>query len=295
MRMKKFRLRKKNLSQKQINNKRRCLAFFLFICFVVFSICCCLKISVLNTSHIVSASIDSTYINALQDDIYQYASDCCIEAGIPFDAIDETITYENIYNIENSYISSLLNASQQFNSQAFSENIQALKQELALSTQEMLVSNGIEITDEIKNNIDVFATDVADYAQSRFVYTAGENIVTIVNIANKALTIIIPVLAIIMVLAVVSLTMTGNTKYRNLRYVAYSLTAATFFDFVIVGVIFVASYVRPPALQPSYLAQALTNYIDQSIYDLSMTALGLLCGALFVLTMTWRLKRNQNG
>lgn len=293
MSSKKFRLRKKHLTQKQIDTKRKYLSFFLFICMALFSICCCLKISVFNTNHIVDALIDSTYINALQDDIHEYATDVCLKSGIGTDSVDEVITYQTVHNIENSYISSLLNASDQFNDYAFEENTAQLKQDLIDSTKDMLTLSGVEITGEMQNNIDLFATEICDYAVDRIEYSTGDLLVDIVNIASSGLTIIIAVLAIIIVLATISLLSTGNTYYRNMRFLAYSLIGATILDSAVVALIAVITTIKPPALQPSYVAQAMINYIDQTVFDLSMTALGALCVSLFVVTMTWRLKRDQ--
>lgn len=293
MSSRKFRLRKRNLTQKQIERKRRYLSFFLFVCMAVFSICCCLKISVFNVNHIVDALIDSTYINALQDDIHEYATDACLESGIGTDSVDEVITYQNIYDIENSYITSLLNASEQFNNYAFNENIAQLKQDLIDSTKEMLTRGGVELSEDVNGRIDMFATQICDYTVNRIEYSTGDLLVDIVNIASNSISIIIAVLAIIIVLATISLLMTGNTYYRNMRYLAYSLTAATILDFVIVGLIAFITTLRPPALQPSYVAQAMINYIDQTVFDLFMTGLGVLCVSLFVLTLTWRLKRDK--
>ncbi len=293
MSRKKFRLRKKNLTQKQIEAKRKYLSFFLFICMALFSICCCFKISVFNTNHIVEALIDSTYINALQGDIYEFATDVCLESGVGTDSIDEIITYQTIYDIENSYISSLLSASDQFNNYAFEENTAQLKQDLIDSTKDMLVLGGVEITDDVAHKIDMFATEISDYAISRIEYSMGDLLVDIVNIASRGLTIIIAVLAIIIVLSTISLLYTGKTYYRNMRFLAYSLTAATILDFAIVGLIALITSLKPLALQPSYVAQAVVNYIEQTVFDLSMTGLGALCISLFVLTLTWRLKRDQ--
>lgn len=283
----------KNLTYKQVNNKRNALAFLLFFCIALFSACVSGGLGVSNNKEIASSLLESSYINALTQDVHQYAADLCDEAGLPRKVADDGVTYNKIYELEKSYIYTSLNETEEYNKNAFLANVLHLKDDVTNSLKTALQENEVPITPEMEKEIDEFSTDISNYAKQRVRFENEDLYVKMLHTAknvNIALIVITVVASILIVLRLLSI---GNKKYRSLRYAVYAFGGAAVYNFTTSVLFRIIERNKGDVIYPSYLQAAIDNYTDICFYNFLMLTVIISFIAVCISAVVWILKKEN--
>ena len=282
-----------NLTYKQVSSKRSILAFFLFVCIVICTTCISGGVGVVNKDEIAKSLLESSYINALTNDVKQYATDLCEQAGVPKNIVDDSVDYNKMYELEKSYIYGDLFESTDYNENAFLANILHLKSDITNALTSSLENNGLIIDENMQNSIDNMSTNVSNYAKQRIRFINEDmykNVVDNIKLVNICL---IGVCIFVSALIIIRLLTIGNKKYRSLRYAVYSFSAASLFNFITVIIFSVVNSRQPRIIQPSYLQNAIDSYINSSSYNFIMLSLFVFFIAICLSAISWIMKRRN--
>lgn len=283
----------KGMTQKQVQSKRNVLAFLLFFCIVMFCACVFGGLGIGNSKEIASAFLESSYINELTNDVHQYASDLCEEAGVPKKIVDESVTYNKMYELEKSYIYTSLFQTEEYNENAFLANVLHLKGDVATSLKTALEENDVSITPQMDKDIDELSIRISNYAKQRIRFENEDLYIKILHTAKIVNIVLIVLTVASSALILARLLNVGNKKYRSLRYAIYSLCGAALYNFTTSIVFRLAEQNNEQIIYPSYLQGAISSYTQACFHNFNMLTLIVLFASVCVAAVVWILKKKD--
>ncbi|MGN0528102.1 MAG: hypothetical protein ACI4IE_03135 [Eubacterium sp.] len=279
--------------EKNVKIGKNILAFLLFLCLLLLSLSICVRAVFVNSNVITRVFTDKSYADALFEDIYDYAVDYCDASAVDKKIVDETVTYEKIYSIQKAYILNIFEASEQYNERAFNQDISDLNGEIVKAANVYLESISVELTDNIKKGTQNFADNICDYIRDRISVDYIDEASSLVSTAKTASSIMIAVFMLASVILITSLYYTGEKRYRAVRYITYSFTAAALTDALLALGVQVIKCFKDLVIYPYYLCDALMKHINNCVLSVALAAALLFFAALIFAAYTWRLKFNK--
>ena len=279
--------------EKSVRIGKNILAFLLFLCLLLLSLSICVRAVFVNPNFITRVFTDKAYADALYEDIYDYAGDYCDASGVDKKIVDETVTYEKIYNIQKAYFLNIFEVSEQYNEEAFNKDISNLNGDIVKSANTYLESISVDLTDEVKKATQNFADNICDYIRDRISVDYIDEASSLVGTAKTASSILIAVFTLASVILITSIYYTGEKHYRAVRYITYSFTAAALTDTLLVIGVQIIKCFKDLVIYPYYLCDALMKYINSCVLSVVVACAFLFFAALIFAAYTWRLKFNK--
>lgn len=271
---------------------RNVISFLLFISITILSVSACGKAFILNQEKIANCLIGKDYVESLYEDTRQYAYDLCDECSIPTDSVDEVLTFESIFDINEAYICGNLGSFEAFHKGTYETRIDGFNERLNESTNKM-IEKQIEGYSVGKNDIEHFSKNVSDYVKNCVEIKAMSKLQTVTNVGKIALVVLIAVSAIISVILILICLLISNKKYRGLRAISYSFISASMLNLVAVIGAEIVKRTKTLYFFPTYLCDAAMDFVNSSIFAVFCNALVLISVAFVIITVGWRLKRDD--
>ncbi len=273
---------------------RRILAFFLFLSISFLSLMLCVRTSFVSKSAIINTFTSDTYVSGVYKSVYDYAHDLCDECAIPYDSIDETVSYNSVYRIQKAYYNGILSASEDYTDTTYTDYIATLGKDLEDSTLSMLKKYNISTAGNTEKDVKQFSKKITDYLTGVTRLKFTDRLSSVLSFAQTASLIAaaaVFLLALVLALFVVSI---GTKLYRALRDIAVSFFAAGLMNILLVVGVEAVKHFKRLLLYPLYFSQALTEYVDKCIFSVGVSSAVLFFTGLIVAAVVWRLNRNEN-
>lgn len=279
---------------KSMSNSRKVLSFILFVLIFTLSVTTCLKVVVLNPKEFAGCLTDKNYSNSLFLDAQQYAYDLCDKCSIPRDCVDDEITYNSIYAINQMYVVGNLCKDERFTKSTYSTELDALAGRLEKSVEAKLKAENIDINDaQIKSGVKNFSQQVVDYVAEITEIEFIEQLQTLTNIGKVALIALIVVSALFSLITILAIISIGKKKYRSIRAISYSFIATGFLNFILVLGVGIIEKTKSLYIFPTYLCDAAMNYVSNCVGAFFGAGVASIAVALILTTVGWKLKRDD--
>lgn len=272
---------------------RKFLAFVLFLLFVGISLSGCINMVFLNPDRIAGIFTSGQYINALREDALLYAHDMCDEASIPYDSVDNELTYEVVYNISNSYAYGNLTDDVLYTNTTYQTNLNVLTENLTDSTKKMLVDYKLYTKKVDDSDIIKFSEKIAKYLQNKVEFAYMGKLQTVTNLAKTISLVSCIVLGFLAAVLAAALISMGEKKYRGLRAISYSFIAGSMFQFIMVLSLEILKKVKTLVIYPTYLCNSVMDFVNKCEMTVCISAAFSFLLAVIAMTFVWRMKRNE--
>lgn len=287
--------KRKKPSAKTYARRRAFFSFVLFLTISATAILGALKISVLNESRMANIFTNSTYLNAMHDDVMEYSKDLCLKCGIPDSYLDNVITYKSISEIQKAYILGNLDMDEMYSESSYVDMIGRLNDNIATQTKNVVEENRLEFANGMETKgPQQFADEVTAYLKSRVEFKYLEDIQSIVNVSSPVLNvgmILFAVLSVAFLLLTISFV---DKKYRALRAVCYSIFGASALDMFLVICVGIVSIFKDLLIYPSYFCDSVMGYINFCVSTFLIEGILLFLFGVMVGALVWRIKRNND-
>lgn len=274
---------------------RTVLAFVLYLCIIMCALCVEFVSVTANSKTFAKEFTNSVYVENMRCDIARYTKDLCQASSVPDNFVDNLITYDNIYKIENAYVSDEFASTREFSSDAYDGLITQFKENVAKSVDNVIKSNNISIDKSVNDTaVDDFAQNVADYAGKVTQFGYVSQVKDFCDLSKTVCSIIIAVCGAIGIGVIVSLFKRTSMKYHATRNIAYSLLAAFIMNLIVLAAVAVTKATRQLVIYPTYLVDVFIRWLNDSMCALAIGS-GVL-GILFVafVCFTWKQKHDIN-
>lgn len=274
---------------------RSFVSFLLFGAVFMLSITSCFRLVAFNPNQITKNYMSKDYVDAMYVDAQQFAYDMCDACSIPTDSVDEVITPDSIFELNEAYILGNIGKYDGFNKSLYTVKLDDLNEKLSKSTSDMLKDYGIKVdTGDKSKSIEKFSTQITDYLQKIVEIKFMPKLQTIVNTGRIALDVLIVISAIITVILVLICLLVGDKKYRSVRAISYSFISASMLNFVAVIGAEIVKRTKTLYFFPSYLCSTTMDYINTCINAIFGTGIAVGVLSLVLVVVVWKLKRNEN-
>ncbi len=269
---------------------RNFLAFILFVSILVLSFSLCTGFVFLNADRVSEIFTNNTYVTAFRQDVLQYAEDLCDEAYIPYDSVEQELTYDVIYDIATSYAGGNLCNDEMYTDTTYQSRINDLQNNLTASTQEMLKSYELDFD---KADVEDFSSRVCKYVKEKTEFAYLDYLKKTTNIGRTA-AIAAGVVSVIFVLVTALIIFyTGKRRYRSIRAITYSLTASSLFQLLMVIAFEVFKKFKTLVIYPVYLCESVMGFVGRCEITVLISAVISFIPALIFMVFVWRFKRNE--
>lgn len=271
---------------------RNFLAFFLFAVIVLLSMCACTNVMFLNSNEIADIFTNESYVNGLRDDVLQYSYDMCDEASIPYDSVENELTYENVYSIATSYAYGNLCNDELYTNTTYITKLDAFTEDLSASTMDMLgkykLSDGVS-----EESVKQFSSSISKYLQNKTEFVYFSQLKTATNLGKTIAFVACIVLAVIAVILGLIVFSIGNKKYRGLRAVAYSFIASAEFQLCMVLALEILKLSKTLVIYPTYLCASVMSFVGKCELSVVISAIVSFVLAMIATTFVWRIKKQD--
>lgn len=274
---------------------RNVLAFVLYLCIIMCALCVEFVSVTANPKTFAKEFTNSVYVENMRCDIARYTKDLCQASSVPDNFVDNLITYDNIYKIENAYVSDEFASTREFSSDAYDGLIAQFKENVATSVDNVIKSNNISVDKSVNDTaVDDFAQNVADYAGKVTQFGYASQVKDFCDLSKTVCSIIIAVCGAIGIGVIVSLFKRTSMKYHATRNIAYSLLAAFIMNLIVLAAVAVTKATRQLVIYPTYLVDVFIRWLNDSMCALAIGngVLGILFVAL--VCFTWKQKHDIN-
>ncbi len=270
------------------------LAFILFLSLAATSLSACARLVMVSPNSFIKLFCNEEYIASLQADIKEYAFDACDSSSLSYDCVDEAISFGTLYQIEKAYISGAMEADEEFTATTYQDYIAKLGKTIQETTAEVMEKQNITAEETVSDGADLFAQRITDYVTQRVEFPLMNQLQAVVNIGKIGSTVAIVFFAVLSLLLVLIIMTFKTKKYRSLREVVYALLAASLLDGSLVAGVALVGGVKDLVLYPTYLADAVMAYISSCMLSVGLAAIVLFVVALILMTVIWKIKRDNN-
>lgn len=274
---------------------RYILSFFLFVCITFLSVSICAKAVFFNPYFIDGIFTSHACVNGMHEDINSYASDRLKASSLDESLFAETFSYENVLRDETYYITEKLSTAESYNKGKYEETMRSTKDVLKTAVFDYLSKSGVDTQrQDIKNGCELLCEDVTDYYRSVLEFKLVDKLVGVLNVSSIAFNVLCAFFSAVSLILGILLVFTGNKRYRSVRCISYSFTAAAFADFIacIAATIIMSS--KNLYIFPKYLCESALNYTDSVRYVIAFAGLILIAIAAVCWTVSWLLKKDNS-
>lgn len=272
---------------------RAVLSFILFLFLFVLGLSICAKSVFVNPAFISKSFTSYDYTDKLCGDILQYAEDKCLESGISDKAAKSAITFEAVKKINDSYIASLLKASDSYSADSYQTYIGILKEDFSSLVAEQLTNSGIETDDSVLSGIEVLSNDLESYITERIAVKSIDSIIAAVNISSVLFLVLSVVFAVLSAVLALIIYYIGDKRYRSLRYISYSFGAAGIMNFICAAAVQLFKSANKFIIYPNYLLSAAMQHIKVCTVSLVFAGMAFSVAYVMLIAVVWKLKRKE--
>lgn len=270
---------------------RNVMSFFIYVFVALFSLSCCGILSIANSKTVADVFTNYSYVESLKADVQSYANDRCLEASVPNDFVNKSFDYNTIHQLQEAYIYSELDVSNQYNADAFDALMATFEESLNEHMQDMIDEQGI--TTDSKASRESFCKDIAKFTRGKIEFkfiTELKSIVKRVRLLSYATAILSAIMLIILGAILIK---KGGKNYRITRSFSYSFLAGFIFNFVLVIAGLLVKATKDLVIFPSYLADAFMKYYNSSLLSVTYAGAVLLLISIVLAAFTWKFKRQE--
>lgn len=270
------------------------LAFLLFLSLSVTSLSVCARLVMVSPQSLIKLFTNEAYVAALQQDVKEYAFDVCDASTLPHECVEDAISFGTIYQIEKAYIAGSLDADEEFTATTYQDYIAKLGETLQETTAAVMEKQGLVAEESVTDGLDRFAQRITDYVAERVEFPLMSQLQVAVNVGKIGTTVSSIVFAVLSLLLTLIILTFKTKKYRSLREIVYALLAASLLDLSLVAGVALVGAFKDLVLYPAYLTQAVMAYIGGCVLSVGMAAAVLFVIALILMTVIWKVKRDNN-
>lgn len=270
---------------------RTVMSFFIYIFVALFSLSCCGIFSVANQKNVADIFTDYSYIESLKADVQSYAKDRCLEASVPNDFVEKAINFDTLHQLQEAYIYSELEVSEQYNVDAFDALMVTYEESLNKDMQSMIDEQSV--TTDSKSSLKSFCSDIAGFTRKKIEFKYIRELKSIVK-KVRALSFATAIISIIMLIILsVVLIKKGGKNYRITRSFSYSFLSAFILDFVLLFAGLLVKVTKDLVIYPSYLAEAFMKFYNASLISVTYAGAILFMISIVLAAFTWKFKRQE--
>lgn len=270
------------------------LAFLLFLSLTVTSLCVCARLVIISPNSFIKLFCSEAYVAALQEDIKEYAFDACDSSSLSYDCLEEVISFGTVYQIEKAYIAGAMETDEEYTPTTYQDYIAKLGTTIKETATTVMEQQGITAEETVPDGIDLFAQRITEYVTKRVEFPLMNQLQAAVNVGKIGSTVAAIVFGVLSLLLVLIIMTFKTKKYRSLREVVYALLAACLLDCSLIGGVALVGCVKDLVLYPAYLANAVMAYIGSCLLAVGLAAAVLFVVALILMTVIWKIKRDNN-
>lgn len=244
-----------------------------FWSFILFFLVCILTLSVLfgavfgNSRRIADAFMDKTYVDRLYEDVQLYAADLCLEYGLD-EELAQTVVRTDVEAALSAYVDSALrNASEADHKR----QIDAVVQKLKAAVQQAAPSASEE-------DLNTFSEDFEAYfiAQTEFIYM--DNVRAFSDLSTKISVAGAVTGCLLLAGVAAALARSGVDRREKLLLAGDAVCAAGITTFLFTVVMMLLKSKKNIYIFPSYLSDAVTDYIMDCL-KMNLAAAAVLIAA----------------
>lgn len=270
---------------------RTVMSFFIYIFVALFSLSCCGIFSVANQKNVADIFTDYSYIESLKADVQCYAKDRCLEASVPNDFVEKSINFDTLHQLQEAYIYSELDVSEQYNVDAFDALMVTYEESLNKDMQSMIDEQSV--TTDSKSSLESFCSDIAGFTRKKIEFKYIRELKSIVK-KVRVLSFATAIISIIMLIILsVVLIKKGGKNYRITRSFSYSFLSAFILDFVLLFAGLLVKATKDLVIYPSYLAEAFMRFYNASLISVTYAGAILFMISIVLAAFTWKFKRQE--
>lgn len=273
---------------------RKILAFFLFLTVSLLSLTVCVRLSFVSKSAIVNTLTSDAYVQGVYNSVLDYSHDLCDECSIPYDSVDEVITYDAVYKIQKAYFYGILSVSEEFTQTTYQDYINDVGKNINTSTLAIIKEQSITVSGKVSDRVNQFSEKIENYVKSVTELSFTDYVDTIVSVGGIASIIAMAALLLIAVVLALLIVSIGKKLYRALRDMAYSFYAAALLNIILVFGVLAVEHFKTLVLYPRYLSAAIMDYVNNCLSSVALSSAGLFIIGIVITTAVWCLKRNEN-
>lgn len=278
---------------RSVEKKRDFLSFMLFLCIALLSVCICVRAYIINPNTYADVLTGQDYVTSLCDDVQEYAADMCLKYNLPEDVVQDAVVYEDIYAVDSSYVSGALGIVNDSDYNIAGDAKADLSTSVYNAYAKSFADNNVSLTAKQRQYLHEFGDIIADYASKRVQLSFADQLSAFTNVCSKISMLLAIVLAIITVALCVKLYFLGKTRYRSLRRIVIACESAALFDFALVVGVSMVKASKRLVIYPSYLCDAVMNYVNKSVQTVTMSGVVLVAISLVLLGVIWYQKYNR--
>ena len=257
---------------------RRIICFFfsliLSLSLFVISIAVTMQFTVVNKDFLINQLSISGYHVKAAEYTRKSISDLAFVGGVPSDIFDSVVTTErvqsDIYNIFESA----------YEGKQYSIDKNSLKSEFVNTVDSYASENGIEITEDTKNNIEHLSELCAD-TYLNCINIAGLNMV--IGALKQPISFMGLAMGGAALLCLVSITMlflVNKYKHKFFRYISYSLCGTFLMITIIPGYFYLTKPYLNLNISPEYIHSFINSFIDDTLK--TFLGIGIFFAVLFI-------------
>lgn len=280
-------------SSKSQNITKNITAFFLFLVIAALSLSVCLKISFLNPVKHTEIFTNQDYVTSLYEDVKEYSYDLCLQSSIPADAVDEVITYSNVFDIEEAYAQGQTGISVEYTQTTYEDRLKEFSENLSSSLKKTVKQYSLSNEKDAEKGAKEFAQRVTSYLKNKVEFVYMDKLVTIQNLGKTisvVLIVIFAILALVLALVVFSV---SDKRYRALRSISHSFIAASLLQLLFVSGVQIIKQVKSLVIYPLYLSESVMKFINSCVLSVGISAFVSFVISMVLITVVWKLKRNE--
>lgn len=285
------------MSDKKASSKNTNFAsFVLYLCIALASLAICFLGIIGNPSTFEDVFTDRIYVESLQLDVKQYAQDLSQKNTIPYDYVEDAITYGDLCEISRAYVLGSLDYSERYTPNTYLTMLDAYRDNIENEINLMVAHQYVHVDDANRQKeVKKFAQCIEEYTQKKIEFpylTQAQEVLSIGRMLSYA---IIVISAICAGLCLLSIFNKDIKKYKKLRAITVPFLSASIIDMLLVGGIAVVKNLKDLVVYPLYLADALMLWVNKSMLGASYIAGILFLIFLGLVTCVWKLKRDEKG
>lgn len=274
---------------------RYILSFFLFVSITFLSVSICAKAVFLNPYFVDGIFTGHVCINGMHEDINSYASDRLRASSLDENLFAEAFSYENVLRDETYFITEKLSTAESYNKGRYEETMRSTKDVLRTEVLDFLSKSGVDTQrQDIKNGCELLCEDVSEYYRSVLEFKLADKLASVLNVLSIAVNVLCIFFSAVSLILGILLILTGNKRYRTVRFISYSFTAAALADFIACIVVTVIMATKNLYIFPQYLCESALNYVDSVRFVIAFAGLILIAIAAVCWTVSWLLKKDNS-
>lgn len=268
---------------------RNILAFFLFVFIGLFSVGVCAKAVVFNPTQIEASAGYFSSVDSFRQDVLEYTQDIFLKNGLNADRLDTVITQSEAQNTVDAFAAVTLEPSSSAGTAALDDSIKTMTSDIKEELNAQLEYTDYSPTEAQK---DALINEIDSFVRNELA-PPENNIESVMNIGSLVSVIVMVVGALFTLVFGAMLLFTGKRRYRSVRSIAESFTAAGITELIAALAAVIIFKVKSVDIYPNYIKIAFDSWVNASIESAAICGGCMLLISVIFATISWKLKRKK--